>query len=145
MRTALQVACAMEIVLVRRNRETFCIRHRRNHQCCEVIDCLMEFASALIRSGYGKTVAHSVNSIFNGWPPLNCTDADTMKRITSLLLGLLILTACGCQCCGVTDHYCDHIDDVADSGPRMEWLYHSKLDLTRINKCDGIQCCPRCR
>ena len=64
-----------------------------------------------------------------------------MKALTSILLGLLFLATTGCQCCCVTEHYCDGIDDIADSSPRLDGCYHSHLDLTRINKCDGINCC----
>lgn len=67
-----------------------------------------------------------------------------MKTIKLLVLSLILGGSFGCQCSPLTECYCDGIDHIADHGPRAECLYHSKLDLTRINMPDGIHCCHGC-
>ncbi|MEZ6060210.1 MAG: hypothetical protein R3C19_07610 [Planctomycetaceae bacterium] len=64
------------------------------------------------------------------------------KLLLLLALCCLPCAATGCQCCSLTERYCDLIDDVAYPNVCCERWYHSKLDLTRINMPDGIQCCP---
>jgi hypothetical protein len=49
------------------------------------------------------------------------------------------LSGCQCCCCG-TNAYSAVIDCINDHPLRLECLYCSKLDLTRINRPGGIQC-----
>lgn len=58
----------------------------------------------------------------------------------SMLLSCLMLT--GCHCCGVTERYADHIDDISDSSVHLDRYYCEKLDLTRL--CMNRRC-PNCR
>lgn len=55
----------------------------------------------------------------------------------SVLLSCLTLT--GCHCCGLTERYADHVDDIADTEFCMDRFYCEKLDLTRL--CMNRQCC----
>ncbi|AMV18983.1 hypothetical protein [Planctomyces sp. SH-PL14] len=64
-----------------------------------------------------------------------------LRRMGNLGVAVLtVATLAGCQCCFVTEHYNDLVDHVNDCPVRMDWAYFSKLDLTRINRLDGIQC-----
>lgn len=61
------------------------------------------------------------------------------------LAAVLLLWASGCQCCCcLTNGYSRIIDCKADHPLLWEWAYCPKLDLTRINRPGGIQCCRCC-
>jgi len=62
----------------------------------------------------------------------------------------LMLLACsaallsGCHCMpfkACTEKHCDHIDDFSDRRPWADRCYHAKLDLTRLGRSDGPECC----
>lgn len=60
-----------------------------------------------------------------------------MKTVSGIFGALLlVLSAAGCQCCGVTERYADLIDDVSDCKPTLDRFYHAELDLNRIGKPD---------
>lgn len=72
-----------------------------------------------------------------------------MGKLGALLCAVAGLA--GCQCCFVTERYNDVVDHVNDCPVRFDWAYFPKLDLTRINRVDGLQCgrcerpaCPDC-
>lgn len=69
------------------------------------------------------------------------TKLNTIVAATWLAAG-----ACGCQCCCVTEYWNDLVDCTADVEPCVDCLYDPWLDLTRINRVDGLQCgCHRCQ
>jgi hypothetical protein len=69
-----------------------------------------------------------------------------MSRVGLLFAVLgLILSGTGCQCCGLTDCWCDHIDTFADHEGCCECLYCSELDPNRINRPGGPCACGDCR
>ena len=67
-----------------------------------------------------------------------------LRNLGKLGALVLALSGAGCQCCFVTERYNDLVDHVNDCPCRFDWAYHPKLDLTRINRVDGIQC-RRCQ
>lgn len=55
-----------------------------------------------------------------------------MRALTTLILLVLCLLATGCHCCGVSEHYNDHIDDFSDNHKLcFDRMYCEQLDLTR--------------
>lgn len=58
-------------------------------------------------------------------------------------LGMTVSSGCQCLCCGTNAYSC-LIDCIADHPPCVECLYCAKLDLTRINRPGGCQCCRCC-
>ncbi len=64
-----------------------------------------------------------------------------MRNLLLFALSCVPLFGAGCQCCALTERYNDCIDDVSDTTCCYERFYYPKLDLTRINMPDGIQCC----
>lgn len=63
-----------------------------------------------------------------------------MKMILGTFGGLvMLLSAVGCQCCGVTERYCDLVDDVSDCKPNLDRFYRAEFDLNRIGKPDWCQ------
>lgn len=57
-----------------------------------------------------------------------------MKVPFLALLTCLLLT--GCQCCSLTERYCDKVDEINDSYPTFDSHYHARWDLTRIGRQD---------
>lgn len=47
----------------------------------------------------------------------------------------------GCHCMPCTEKHNDVIDDFSDRCPWADKYYHAKLDLTRLGRSDGPQCC----
>jgi len=64
-----------------------------------------------------------------------------MRRgVLAAVAVVLTVALSGCQCVSLTEKYADHIDDISDHPPRLDWLYHPCFDLTRIGKPDWCQC-----
>lgn len=63
-----------------------------------------------------------------------------LRKLGKMGALLLSLASAGCQGFFLTEHYNDAVDHVNDCPFRMDWAYFPKLDLTRINRADGIQC-----
>lgn len=64
-----------------------------------------------------------------------------MRRVLTGCLGIVLAALlAGCQCCGLTERYADHIDDIADWEPDVSCIYTPCLDLTRIGKPDWCAC-----
>ena len=68
-------------------------------------------------------------------------------RIRGPLSVLFLMTSLtGCQCCGLAEFQMTAVDRIADKSCNLECLYCPKLDLTRINRRCGPQCCRhRCQ
>lgn len=65
-------------------------------------------------------------------------------RLQFALIAVLLFVGSGCHCCcfnPVTEKYCDAIDDFSDRRPWADRFYHAKLDLTRLGRSDGPECC----
>ncbi len=65
-------------------------------------------------------------------------------RLQLVLTAAALLLCTGCHCCcfaPVTEKYCDVVDDIAERRPWADRCYHSKLDLTRLGRSDGPDCC----
>lgn len=52
---------------------------------------------------------------------------------------LILLMFSGCQCCGFTESYQDHVDHIADHEGHWDRWYRPGLDLTRIGHRDWCQ------
>jgi len=55
-----------------------------------------------------------------------------MRTIRLAMLAVFFPAVVGCQCCQLTEHYQDHIDQIADHQPHLDHYYCPGLDLTRI-------------
>ena len=62
-----------------------------------------------------------------------------LRKLGNVGVLLSCLAAAGCQGFFLTEPYNDVVDHVNDCPFRMDWAYHPMLDLTRINRADGIQ------
>jgi hypothetical protein len=68
---------------------------------------------------------------------------------------MMVVSACGCQCCFLYEPYADAVDCVADHEHHFDRLYRPWYDLTRIGRPDWCQCplnralcpcaCQRCK
>ena len=73
-----------------------------------------------------------------------------MRTLFTLVSVLGFLSLPGCQCCGLTEHYADGIDDIADHCDferKLDDVYCEQLDLTRLcmNRRCPPSCCPQSR
>ena len=73
-----------------------------------------------------------------------------MRTLFALFAIAGFLSLPGCQCCGLTEHYADCIDDVSDHWDykcKLDRVYCEQLDLTRLcmNRRCPPSCCPQSR
>ena len=74
----------------------------------------------------------------------------SMRTLIALLSIAGFLSLPGCQCYGLTEHYADGVDDIADHWDferKLDDHYCERLDLTRLcmNRRCPPSCCPQSR
>ena len=73
-----------------------------------------------------------------------CSAVDRCWSLARACWSLVaVLSLGGCHCCCCTDHVSCLVDWGIDHAVPFDGLYCSKLDLTRLGRCDGLQCCCR--
>lgn len=73
-----------------------------------------------------------------------------MRTLLSVFAVTTFVSLSGCQCCGLTEHYADKVDNVSDYGDfrrGLDSVYCEKLDPQRW--CMNRRCprsnCPQCQ
>lgn len=69
------------------------------------------------------------------------TGTRLMKSLVFLALGLVAATgSLGCTTTQITDCYGDVIDTIGNHEPRLDFLYHPALDISRCGQRDWCAC-----
>jgi len=98
-------------------------------------------ASAARPGDAASDAGHAVPQSLN---PRRQSISLAVAVLRAATLSITLLTAAGCQCCRCTDHVSCVIDWGVDHAVPFDCLYCSRLDVTRINRPGGWQCCRAC-